>query len=157
MVPLLVVPVMTDEERDAFLLEPRLGTIGVARDGAGPLVAPIWYRYTPGGTFDMCMGETSAKAARLRAEGRCTLSVLDERGPYRNVTVEGEVTIELLGDATRSHILAMATRYLGEPGGLAYTERFMVGLADDGLHPGHGTREILVRLTPRRWRTETLG
>ena len=34
---------MTDDERDAFLLEVRLGNIAVGRVGKGPLLAPIWY------------------------------------------------------------------------------------------------------------------
>lgn len=148
---------MTDDERDAFLLEPRLGTIGVGRVGKGPLLAPIWYRYTPGGTVDMCIGESSAKAHRLRAEGRACLSVLDPKGPYRYVTVEGPVTLVALGDSTRDEILAMSTRYLGGDGGARYTEAFMARLASDDLHDGHGTSEVMVHLTPENWHTEVLG
>ncbi len=150
---------MTDEERDAFMIEPRLGNLGIARPGRGPLLAPIWYRFTPGGTVDMCIGATSAKAKRLRAEGRATLSVVDagERGVYRYVAVEGAVTMTPLGDRTEAEILAMSSRYLGQKGGRRYTDNFMARLVEDDLHDGHGDTEVMVRITPDLWRTEVLG
>ena len=148
---------MDDSTRDAFLLERRLGTLAIARVGKGPLLAPIWYRYTPGGTVDICMGGSSAKARRLRAVGRASMSVLDEGQPYRYVTVEGPVTVEDLGEATHDEILAMSTRYLGAKGGARYTSDFMENLKTDTLHDDHGTTEVLVRITPQNWRTEVLG
>jgi hypothetical protein len=33
----------------------------------------------------------------------------------------------------------------------------MANLATDELHDDHGTAEVIVRLTPERWRTEVLG
>jgi len=148
---------MTDEERDAFLAEPHLGVLSIAREGKGPLVAPIWYRYEPGKPFEMCMGSGSAKAHRLRAEGRATLAMIDDSGGrYRYVTIEGPVSLEVLGDRTRAEILSMASRYLGPKGGHRYTENFMAKLESDDLHDGHGTDEVLVRLTPERWRTDVL-
>ena len=83
---------MNDDERDTFLQERRVGTLAIGRVGKAPLLAPIWYRYAPGSTVDICMGSTSAKARRLRAEGRASMSVMDEGNPYRYVTVEGPVT-----------------------------------------------------------------
>ena len=148
---------MTDAERDAFLAEPHLGILSIARDGKGPLVAPIWYRYEPGQSFEMCMGAGSAKAHRLRAERRATLAVVDATGGrYRYVTIEGAVSLTPLGDRTREAILAMSSRYLGPKGGQRYTEQFMDRLERDDLHEGHGTDEVLVRLTPERWRTDVL-
>ena len=148
---------MTDAERDAFLLERRLGMLAIGRVGKGPLLAPIWYSYTPGGTVDICMGASSAKTKRLRAEGRASMAVSDEGHPYRYVTVEGPVSVEPLGDATEAAILAMSTRYLGDKGGVRYTADFMANLAADDLHAEHGTSEVVVRLTPEHWRTEVLG
>ena len=136
---------MNDAERDAFLLERRLGTLAIARDGKGPLLAPIWYRYTPGGTVDICMSGSSAKAVLLRAAGRASMCVSDEGRPYRYVTVEGPVTVTDLGDSAREEILAMATRYLGATGGAHYAEAFST------------PDEVIVRLTPTQWRTEVLG
>lgn len=84
----------------------------MSRVGKGPLLAPIWYSYTSGGTIDMCIGAMSAKAHRFRAEGRATLSVVDpgSTGLYRYVAVEGPVTLSELGDGTSEAMVKMATR-----------------------------------------------
>ena len=136
---------MNDDERDAFLLERRLGTLAIARVGKGPLMAPIWYGYNPGGTLDMCMGGSTAKAVRLRAEGSATVSVSDEGRPYRYVTVEGPVTVTPLGDGAKEAVKEMASRYLGAAAGARYAEAF------------NTPDEVIVRLTPRLWRAEILG
>jgi len=138
---------MNDSDRDAFLLERRVGVLAIGRDAAGPLLAPIWYEYTPGVGFEICMGGSTAKARRLRAEGRASICVQDEGRPYRYVTVEGPVTVDPIGDLTqvRARIEPMAARYLGAAAGAAYAAAF--GTVD----------EVVVRLTPERWRTETLG
>lgn len=150
---------MSDDERDAFLLEVRIGNISVSRVGKGPLLAPIWYSYTPGGTVDMCMGATSAKVKRIRAEGRATLSVVDpgSAGAYRYVAVEGPVILSDLGEGTRDAMLRMSTRYLGAKGGERYTDNFMKNLAGDNLHEGHGTTEVLASIQPALWHSEILG
>lgn len=155
----MTVTTMSDQERDAFLLEARLGNIAVSRVGKGPLLAPIWYSYTPGGTIDMCIGATSAKAHRFRAEGRATLSVVDpgSAGRYRYVAVEGPVTLSELGDGTRDAMLRMATRYLGAEAGPRYADNFMENLVNDNLHKGHGTTELLASIQAARWHTEILG
>lgn len=138
---------MTDAERDTFLLERRIGVLAIGRDGAGPLLAPIWYQYVPDEGFEICMGGSTAKAARLRAEGRAALCVQDEGRPYRYVTVEGPVTVESLGglEAARPVIEGMAARYLGAKAGASYAAAF--GTED----------EVVVRLRPQRWRTEVIG
>lgn len=150
---------MSDQERDAFLSEARLGNIAVSRVGKGPLLAPIWYSYAPGGTIDMCTGATSAKAHRFRAEGRATLSVVDPgtAGLYQYVAVEGPVTLSDLGDGTRDAMLRMATRYLGREAGQRYADNFMKNLVNDDLHKGHGTTELLASIQPELWHTEILG
>ena len=146
---------MTDEERDEFLQEVRLGNLAIARLDKGPLLAPIWFQYTPGGTIDVCCGANSAKAHRMRAEGRATLSVVDpDPRCYRYVAAEGTVELIPLGDSTREAILAMSSRYLGSRGGEAYTKQFMRKLAQDDFPGGsHGSEEVMARITPINWRT----
>ena len=146
---------MTDEERDSFLQERRLGVVAIGRKGKGPLMAAIWFRYVDG-VLEMYMGDTSLKAKLLQAEGRASLAVVDGGYPYRTVTVEGPVEITQLGDDTRDALLFMATRYLGAAAGQAYTDDFMTKLAADEWVE-HGTGELRVRITPDRWRTEVLG
>jgi PPOX class probable F420-dependent enzyme len=140
-----IMAAMSDEQRDAFLAERRLGTLGIARVGKGPLLAPIWYRYTPGEPIEMNMGGSSAKAFRLRAEGRATLSVIDDTNPYRYVTAEGPVTLTLLGESTYDAIRSMASRYLGTDAGTRYADAFRT------------PDEVVVRLTVENWQALILG
>lgn len=137
---------MTDSERDAFLAERRVAVLAIAREGKGPLCAPVWYRRNGEGGFDIAMANGSAKAHRLRAAGRATLCVQDEGRPYRYVTAEGPVALRVLtADECHDALVDIASRYLGDTAGRAYADNF----------PGH--EEALVTLTPERWRTEVLG
>jgi PPOX class probable F420-dependent enzyme len=129
---------MTPAEIEALLAEPRIAVLGMGRDEAGPLLAPIWYRYDPDDGFCFNMGGSSAKATRLRAEGRGTVCVHADDNPYRYVIAEGPVTVTLLGDDTFESVRAMASRYLGDKAGLRYAEQFAV------------TDEVVVRLTVER-------
>ncbi|MEL7158797.1 MAG: hypothetical protein AAFN30_19670 [Actinomycetota bacterium] len=58
---------MTDHERDEFLGERRVAVLAIERDGKGPLCAPVWYRRTPTGAFEVAMADASAKAATRRS------------------------------------------------------------------------------------------
>jgi len=137
---------MTDTERDDFLNERRVAVLAIERDAKGPLCAPVWYRRTESGDFEIAMANASAKARLLRARGRATLCVQDEGRPYRYVTAEGPVALTVLTAAQCHEALSdIAARYLGAEGGAQYAEAF----------PGH--EEALVSLTPERWRTEVLG
>ncbi len=40
---------MTRQEREAFLADLHVGIISIDEPGRGPLTAPIWYDYEPGG------------------------------------------------------------------------------------------------------------
>ena len=138
--------VMSDDERDRFLAEKRVAVLAIERDGKGPLCAPVWYRRSDDGGFEVAMADASAKATCLRASGRATLCIQDEGRPYRYVTAEGPVEVRAMDDAERHQvILDIASRYLGEEGGAAYADNF----------PGH--TEALVTLRVERWRTEVLG
>ena len=137
---------MTDDERDEFLAERRVGVLAIERDGKGPLCAPIWYRCASDGSFEIAMADASAKAHRLRAAGRATICVQDEGRPYRYVTAEGPVSLRVMSVDERHEVLVdIASRYLGERAGHAYADAF----------PGHD--EALVTLSPEHWRTEVLG
>jgi PPOX class probable F420-dependent enzyme len=138
-------PAMSDDERDAFLQERRIGVLAIGREQRAALVAPIWYQYAPGGPIEICMGGSTPKARRLRAEGRASFCVHDDGRPYRYVTAEGPVTVTPLGQAAREAIEAMASRYLGAAAGRRYAEAFST------------PDEVIVRLTPEWWHTEVLG
>ena len=140
-------PQMSDDERDTFLAEQRIGVLAIGRENKAALLAPIWYQYEPAaGAIEIAMAGSSVKARRLRAEGRASVCVQHEGLPYRYVTAEGPVSLRVL-DGTDRHeqMLAMATRYLGEKAGKQYADGF------------HDDEEVMVTLTVENWRTEVLG
>jgi nitroimidazol reductase NimA-like FMN-containing flavoprotein (pyridoxamine 5'-phosphate oxidase superfamily) len=148
---------MTETERDEFMKRPHLGYLGIGRVDKGPLLAPIWYAYDPAIGVQINMGATSAKAKRLRAEGRASMLVVEaDRGTYRSVLVEGPVTLRSLGPETEQAMLAMSSRYLGRVGGQRYTDAFMLKLASNDFPDGHGDSELVVTLSADSWRTEIL-
>ena len=148
---------MSDAEREAFMLRPHLGYLGIGRVDKGPLLAPIWYAYDPAVGIHINMGATSAKAARLRAEGRASMLVVDvANGTYSSVLVEGPATMRSLGEETEAAMLAMSSRYMGPAGGKRYTDDFMRKLATNDFPDGHGDSEVVVTIVPQSWRTEIL-
>jgi PPOX class probable F420-dependent enzyme len=134
---------MTREEREQFLAGVHVGVLSVATaDGGGPLAVPVWYTYQPGGPVSVITPDGARKAAAIRAAGRFSLCVQDERQPYKYVTVEGPVTTE---EASHDERLALARRYLGREGGDAYVS----------ANPTGG--QIVFRMTPERWLTVDYG
>ena len=130
---------MTREEREQFLVGVHVGVLSVASvDGGGPLAAPVWYAYQPGGTVNVITGGDSRKATAIRAAGRFSLCTQDERPPYRYVTVEGPVTIE---EVSHDERLELARRYLGAEGGDAYVS----------ANPTGG--QIVFRMSVEHWLT----
>ena len=53
---------MTREEREAFLADVHIGVVSVADGERGPLTAPVWYAYEPGGEILFVTGSESLKA-----------------------------------------------------------------------------------------------
>ena len=134
---------MTREEREQFLGGVHVGVLSVASaDGGGPLAVPVWYSYRPGGTVNVITGESTRKAAAIRAAGRFSLCAQDERPPYRYVTVEGPVTIQEAGHDER---LDLARRYLGPEGGDAFVS----------ANPTGG--QVVFRMAPERWLSADYG
>lgn len=134
---------MTRAEREAFLAETRVAVVSIVDPGHGPLTVPIWYAYAPGGVVRIVTGTRSRKAALLRAAGRMGLCVQDEAPPYRYVSLEGPVRFAEV-DVARD-IEAVAIRYLGPEMGRQYVQ---MTEAERAAEPN-----VLVELTPERWRT----
>ena len=130
---------MTRAEREQFLAGVHVGVLSVASlDGGGPLAVPVWYSYQPGGTVDVITGDSTRKAAAIRAAGRFSLCAQDEHPPYKYVTVVGPVAVEV---ATHDERLDLARRYLGLEGGDAYVSAVPTG------------GQVVFRMTPERWLT----
>jgi PPOX class probable F420-dependent enzyme len=131
--------VMDRDTAEAFLAETHVGVLAVERPDGPPLLGPVWYSYEPGGEVLFTIGRDSEKAGLLAASGRASLCAQREDLPYAFVTVDGPVT---LGDGADEELrTAVASRYLGAELGAAYVESTK------------GSPNVLVRLAPRRWRS----
>jgi len=134
---------MTKSEREAFLADVHVGVISIAEKDRGPLTAPIWYDYEPGGDLWILTGRDSRKGRLLADAQRFSLVAQSEAAPYKYVSVEGPITAIEAPDLER-HERPMAHRYLGKEFGDGYIEATR---SEDGVD------NILVRMRPERWLT----
>ncbi len=130
---------MTVDEREAFLAGVHVGVLAIERADGPPLAVPVWYGYEPGGVVEVLTSASSLKGRLVATAGRASLCAQQEELPYRYVTVEGPVEVDLLGERAHAEIEAMAIRYLGEEMGRSYAAG---GVAED---------EICIRISPERW------
>ena len=128
---------MTETEKQEFLADLHVGVLSLNDNSKGPLTAPIWYDYKPGGELWFITGSNSLKGKLLEVGVRLSLVAQSEEPPYKYVSVEGPVVS--IDESTEDDLLAMAVRYLGETGGKRYTEN------------GNGSGGVLVRVKPERW------
>ncbi|MEM7281616.1 MAG: pyridoxamine 5'-phosphate oxidase family protein [Pseudomonadota bacterium] len=133
---------MTPEEREAFLADLHIGVLSIPDGERGPLSAPIWYDYTPGGALWVIIGTGSRKAKCLQVAQRVSLVAQQESMPYKYVSVEGPVISQTA--SAPGELLAMAQRYFGETQGRAYAD------ASSGDN-------LTVRIQPERWLTVDYG
>lgn len=65
-----------DTDVAGLLAEPHVGVLALTPSGGGaPLVAPVWYAPTPGGTIVVATARGSAKLRMLRAGAPATFLV----------------------------------------------------------------------------------
>lgn len=138
---------LTEQEREAFLAEPRIGVVSVASsDGRPPLTVPIWYDYQPGGniTFFTSTQGTRARKARLIEEaGVVSFLVQHDSPPYKYVSVEGTV-VGIDRPPAMEQMLAILNRYL--------PEEMAQGFAQGEIE--HPQSELtLFTIRPDRWLT----
>jgi nitroimidazol reductase NimA-like FMN-containing flavoprotein (pyridoxamine 5'-phosphate oxidase superfamily) len=134
---------MTKSEREAFLADLHVGVISIAENGRGPLTAPIWYDYEPGGELWILTGRSSRKGRLLEATGRFSLVAQTEAPPYKYVSVEGPITSIEKPELERDE-RPMAHRYLGAELGDGYIE---------ATRAEGEVENILVKMRPERWLT----
>lgn len=134
---------MTKPEREAFLADLHVGVIAIAEKDRGPLTAPIWYGYEPGGELWILTERGSRKGRLLQEAGRFSLVAQTETPPYKYVSVEGPITSIEKPDLERDE-RPMAHRYLGQKLGDGYIE----ATRGDG-----DVDNILVKMRPQRWLT----
>jgi PPOX class probable F420-dependent enzyme len=102
---------MDKESREKFLAGAHVAVLSVADPTRGPLSAPVWYRYEPGGPLVFITGRDSRKGRLVREQGRVSLCVQTETPPYKYVTVEGRATVG--APDPEQDIRGIAARYLG--------------------------------------------
>jgi len=135
---------MTQDQREKFLAGRHVGVLAIPDGARGPLSAPIWYGYEPGGELWVITGESSRKGKLLRVGVRVSLVAQNEASPYMYVSVEGPVTsVAPVRDAEAARVLAR--RYLGVKGGDAY---IAATHAESERDPN-----VLARIRPERWLT----
>lgn len=132
---------MTKEEREAFLSGLHVGVLSIPDGARGPLAAPIWYSYKPGGDIVLVTGKTSRKAELLKRAKRVSLVAQSEEIPYKYVSIEGPVTALEDADLERD-VRPIAHRYLGSEAGVGYL-RATRGDRADG--------DLVIRIRPQRW------
>jgi len=134
---------MTKAERESFLADLHVGVISIAEKDRGPLTAPIWYDYEPGGELWILTGRSSRKGQLLQQTGRFSLVAQTEAPPYKYVSVEGPITSIEKPDLERDE-RPMAHRYLGQETGDGYIESTRADGDEDNS---------LVKMRPQRWLT----
>lgn len=103
---------MTDDEIDAFLSRPLDGVLSVVLPQSGRAVGtPVWFMWSDG-VARFQSPTTTAKTRALRASGRASLCVHEQRLPMTSyVTIEGPIR-EVAFDLERD-IAVAARHYLG--------------------------------------------
>ena len=83
----------SDEQRDAFLAEPRLAILMTNRAERAPMGVPVWFEWT-GSEVLMFSGRGTRKLKRLKGDPRAMVLVTNHVGEEEAwVSFEGEVEI----------------------------------------------------------------
>lgn len=137
---------LSREEREAFLAQPHVATLGVAAgEDRGPLLVPIWYDYESGGMPWILTGAESRKMKLIKAAGSFSLLVQRVEPTPRYVSVEGPVA-EVTEPAPGVH-RELAARYLSGEALDRYTAWAEAQLDD----------HVVVRMRPTHWTGADLG
>ena len=135
---------MSHDEREAFLAGVHVGILSVSQEARGPLTAPVWYGFEPGGDVQF-ITERNSRKGRLLEEGmRISLCVQDESPPYKYASVEGPI-IRIEPSDPEDKERELAHRYLGIEAGDRYMQSETEDRAADAM--------IVIHLRPERWLT----
>jgi PPOX class probable F420-dependent enzyme len=103
-------------EHQEVLAKPNPAIIGSVRPDGSPNTVATWYLWDDGRVL-VNMDEGRKRLEYLRNDPRVSLTVLDNDGWYRHITLHGRITLE--DDADMSGIDRISKHYLGE----AYGQR----------------------------------
>jgi len=112
-------PAFDPDDIAAFVDQRRVGVLAYVRANGDPNQVPIWYTHRDG-AFYMSTTTTGPKRRALERNPRISLTIQDERPPYRAVIVGGTALLRPLGDGADNPTEGMATRYFGRLAAAAY-------------------------------------
>lgn len=124
-------PAFNTQDLEPFLKGRRIASLAYVRRDGRPNQAPIWYTFRDG-MFYMSTVTNGAKHLALRRNPKVSLSIQDDRPPYRAVIVDGTATLAPL-DPDNDVTAGMATRYFGRVGAAAYDRMTKETYASSGL------------------------
>jgi len=140
--PLGAQPPFAPSDLETFVRERRVGILAYVRADGRPNQTPIWHTYREGG-FYMTTLTGSPKHCALLREPRVSLTIQDERPPYRAVIVGGVATLAPL-EAQSDPTDGVTVRYFGKAAATAY---------EDLMSPLWEARGLtLITLTPTELR-----
>ena len=116
----------------ALLEAPSAAALAVYRADGCVHHSPVWYRWT-GDAFEVVIAPGDGKLTHLENDRRVSLLIFEAVPPFRGVEVRGVAEIRTTG--VREARLSITSRYLGEAGGQALTER-------------RGSQGVVLSLTP---------
>ena len=99
----------TDEQRDAFLAEPRLAILLTNRTDNAPMGVPVWFEWD-GEAIRMFAAKGTKKLTRIQKDPRISVLVTNHIGE-REVWVAFDGTVEVTDGGTSGLIGRMAARY----------------------------------------------
>lgn len=114
---------MNKDERETFLAGAHVAVVAIPEEGRGPLTAPVWYWYEPGGDLWFETQPDSRKGKLLELGKRISLCAQDENPPYAYVSIEGPI-VEIAADDRDLHEIPLAIRYLGDQAGREFIASF---------------------------------
>jgi PPOX class probable F420-dependent enzyme len=94
----------------ALIDEPHLGFVATVMADGSPQITPVWVD-RDGGDLRFNTARGRVKSNNLERDANVAVLVIDERDPYRWVSIRG--TAELIDDGADAHIDALATKYTG--------------------------------------------
>lgn len=123
-------PGFRPEDLEPFVDARRIGVLAYVRGDGRPNQAPIWYTLRDG-EFLMTTTAGSAKERALARSPRVTLTIQDEKPPYRAVIVDGSVTLAPVPEPDPT--ADVAVRYFGRAGAAAYERLTEETYAETGM------------------------